>query len=433
MSAGDFVFGIMGAHTRQCRDFSEQDIHFLEAIANILTIAVLRWQAVEALDQVNMGLQETRRYLTSLMETSTDAIVSTSQEGDVVLCNKGTNTLLGYREEELIGHSVEVLYESEEEAAELMRQMREGGGTAEGFETTLRAKDGNLIPVLTSASIFYDQEGQEAGTVRFSRDLRERKRLEDELRMATEEVQKAHDSLERAQKTAIAAQKLEAMGRLTAGVFHEIQSPLNVITMRLQMMISDPDTSPEFDRHLRTLLEQAERVVKITQELLHLGRQRKPERHQFDLNELIRRTLGLLEHDLRQRNIRVVLEFAQDLQTVWGVEDGLTQVVLNLLTNARDVMPKGGQLGLSTADVQADDRKFVELRVEDTGEGIAPEHLKKIFDPFFTTKPEGEGTGLGLYICRGIIEAHGGDMWAESAPGGGAAFIARLPLRNRDA
>lgn len=101
-------------------------------------------------------------------------------------------------------------------------------------------------------------------------------------------------------------------------------------------------------------------------------------------------------------------------------------MVLNLLTNAKDAMPDGGQLVLSTKAVENNGKKFVELRVEDSGSGIAADHMDKIFDPFFTTKPEGEGTGLGLSICQGIVEAHGGSIRAENIPEGGAALVIQM-------
>jgi signal transduction histidine kinase len=109
----------------------------------------------------------------------------------------------------------------------------------------------------------------------------------------------------------------------------------------------------------------------------------------------------------------------------------MQQVILNLLTNARDAMPDGGRIYIKTSQAKplfSHEEKVVELRVEDTGPGIAPENIDKIFDPFFTTKPEGEGTGLGLSVCQGIVEAHGGIIWAENAPSGGAAFVVRMTV-----
>ncbi|MFQ5894174.1 MAG: sensor histidine kinase, partial [Nitrospinota bacterium] len=111
-------------------------------------------------------------------------------------------------------------------------------------------------------------------------------------------------------------------------------------------------------------------------------------------------------------------------------QDQLQQVVLNLLTNAKDAMPKGGQLTLCTEKVREDGTPFVEFRVEDTGEGIAPEHMEKLFDPFFTTKAEGTGTGLGLAICQGIVATHGGTIWAENMTDGGVAFVVRLAVES---
>ena len=120
------------------------------------------------------------------------------------------------------------------------------------------------------------------------------------------------------------------------------------------------------------------------------------------------------------------LALSEGLPPVSADQGQLQQVVLNLLTNAKDAMPDGGRLVLSTKTVENNGKKFVELWVEDSGSGIAADHMDKIFDPFFTTKPEGEGTGLGLSICQGIVEAHGGSIRAENIPEGGAAFVIQM-------
>ncbi len=126
------------------------------------------------------------------------------------------------------------------------------------------------------------------------------------------------------------------------------------------------------------------------------------------------------------QNISLELKLDGGLPPVSADQGQLQQVVLNLLTNAKDAMPDGGQLVLSTKAVENNGKKFVELRVEDSGSGIAADHMDKIFDPFFTTKPEGEGTGLGLSICQGIVEAHGGSIRAENIPEGGAALVIQM-------
>ncbi len=177
-----------------------------------------RKRAEEALQAANAELRETKRYLASLIEDSPDGIIATNREGDVVLFNRGAEALLGFRQEEIIGQRVAQLYESVEKAKEVMRQMRKQGGTVSAFETVLQAKDGTRIPVLISASILYDEEGQEVGTVGFNKDLRERKRVEEAL-------QKAHDELglrveERTAELDKARERLQYLLTVTPGIIY---------------------------------------------------------------------------------------------------------------------------------------------------------------------------------------------------------------------
>ena len=259
-----------------------------------------------------------------------------------------------------------------------------------------------------------------------SREDLERKRAEEELWAAHEGLQSAYEKLERTQEQLIRSEKLAAVGRLTAGVSHEILNPLNIISMSHQLMLDDPATPQAVAQQLDILQGQVHRITKITQDLLSFSRQREPERCPVDVNEVITRTLGLMESELRLDNIKVELRLAEALPPILADQDQIQQVVLNLLANARDAMPGGGRLSLLTDMVLDDGQRFVELRVENTGPNIAPEHLDKLFDPFFTTKPEGEGTGLGLSICQGIIESHGGSIRVENVSGGGVVFTVRL-------
>ena len=380
--------------------------------------------------QTEEALEETRLYLVSLIESSTDAIISTNKKGFVVLFNKGAEALLGWRREEVVGQRVTMLYENEEQAKGVKGQILKRGGMVSAHETTLLAKDGTAIPVLISASILYDEKGNKAGTVGFAKDLRERKRAEEELRAAHEELKQAYDNLERAQEVVVASEKLGALGRLTVGVSHEILNPLKNLTMQLHGMIEDPATQPKNPRILRGLEEQADRIAKISQDLLHFARQRPPERRPLDLNETIERALSLLEHELKRDNIAVELKVAEKMPPISADHDQIQQVVLNVLTNACDAMKEGGRLTLSTEVVKKEGRGFLELRVEDTGRGIPKEHLDKLFDPFFTTKTEGQWKGLGLSICHGIIESHGGSIKAESEVGRGTTIIIRSPLEH---
>ncbi|MEE8503633.1 MAG: PAS domain S-box protein, partial [candidate division NC10 bacterium] len=181
-----------------------------------------RKQAEPAGLAANIELQETRRYLSRLIESSTDPIISTDKEGKVVLFNEGAEFLLGYRAEEVTGRRVSELYESEERAKEVMREMRKRGGAVSAFETVLRAKDGSSIPVLISASILFDEDGQEAGTVGFNTDLRERKRAEDALRKAHDELEKRVE--ERTAELKEAQARVEYLLTVTPGIIYTNQA-----------------------------------------------------------------------------------------------------------------------------------------------------------------------------------------------------------------
>ncbi len=135
-----------------------------------------------------------------------------------------------------------------------------------------------------------------------------------------------------------------------------------------------------------------------------------------------------MEPDFRLSNIDLDLKLDEKLPMVSLDQDQLQQVMLNLLSNAQEAMSGGGRLSLYTCTVQTNGKRWVELRVEDTGGGIDPSHHDKLFEPFFTTKPEGEGNGLGLAICKGIIDSHGGAMWAENNANGGASFVVRFEV-----
>ncbi|MBI4481686.1 MAG: hypothetical protein HY652_02225 [Acidobacteria bacterium] len=231
------------------------------------------------------------------------------------------------------------------------------------------------------------------------------------------------------------SEKLASLGQLTAGVAHEILNPLNVISGRVQMLSMRAPHEPELGKALDIISEQTRRIVKITDGLRrfsHTAAEKKP----LDVNDLLEKTLALLENDLRVRNIQVVRRFQPRLAAVMADADQLTQVFVNLILNAKDAMPRGGTLTLSTAldglRGSGSRRKEVVgnrilIAVTDTGCGIPAGDLEKIFHPFFTTKEPGKGTGLGLFVCHGIIENHNGAMEVLSREGEGTTFRISLP------
>jgi signal transduction histidine kinase len=215
---------------------------------------------------------------------------------------------------------------------------------------------------------------------------------------------------------------------LAAGVAHEINTPLAVISSYAQMLSKqlrgDARLSPVLDK----ITQQSFRAAEIANGLLNFSRTSTTEFRSTNLNQVIRDTLSLLEHQLKTAQIGIELDLAEDLPAINGNPGKLQQVFLNLLLNAKEAMPNGGSLRVTTAA-----NGHVEARITDSGSGIAPEHMKRIYDPFFTTKTQPKpgdrrGTGLGLSVSYGIIQEHAGKIHVESAIGAGTTFQLEFPL-----
>jgi len=228
----------------------------------------------------------------------------------------------------------------------------------------------------------------------------------------------------RAQKLLEQTERMVTIGQMAAGVAHEINNPLNAIVGMAELLCEDleDEGAKRMAEHIR---EQALRIGQITKNLLTFARPRPQEFAPVDINEVVREVVEMKSYQLRSNNITVVLNLTEPLPHVLGDKTQLQQVLLNLINNAEDAMSEqgGGTLGITTERGEG----LIRLLVEDTGKGIPPELLPHIFDPFFTTKPVGKGTGLGLAIVYGIVTGHGGRIWAENKPEGGARFVIELP------
>jgi two-component system NtrC family sensor kinase len=233
------------------------------------------------------------------------------------------------------------------------------------------------------------------------------------------------------------AEKLSSIGLLAAGVAHEVNTPLAVISSYTQMLTKQLRGRGEDADRLAPLLDkitkQTFRASEIVNGLLNFSRTGGAEFRATDLNSVVRETLGLLEHQFKTGNIELITDLEDDLPEIQGNSGKLQQVFLNLLLNAKDAMPSGGQLQVATRSGE-----FVTVTITDSGSGIAPEHVQRIYDPFFTTKTarkEGErrGTGLGLAVTYGIIQEHTGKIHVESEPGAGTTFALEFPLKVKPA
>ena len=243
-----------------------------------------------------------------------------------------------------------------------------------------------------------------------------------------EELESRMDELQRAHATLVESAKLAAIGELAASVAHEINNPLTVILAHSNLLLRQLPSDAPARKRVSTIEAEATRAGKIVRDLLSFARRREAKREQVSVHELLDRAIELLGPKLTGGRVEIERVFDRSLPAIAGDRDQLTQVFLNLITNALDAMEGGGRLVLQTGIHQEDDgQTMVGVSVSDTGQGISPEHRARIFEPFYTTKSDGRGTGLGLSVSLGIVRMHGGSIEVESKLGHGTTMRVTLP------
>lgn len=256
------------------------------------------------------------------------------------------------------------------------------------------------------------------------------------LREAQQEIKDVFDAKIELEEQVRQSEKLATVGQLAAEIAHEVGTPLGVIVGRAKHMVKKADSADEVRRNADLIGEQASRIARIIQQLLDYTRRGPPTRGPVDLNDLARGTLVLLEHQIEKRGVGVDL-IEDDLPHLYGSAGQIQQVCLNLMLNAIQAMPAGGTLSVVTGRVHrrkagleaAPERDYATLKVIDNGVGIPEGNREHVFEPFFSTKSgDGQGTGLGLAVSRGIVEQHDGWIAFEPRPDGGTVFTVFLPL-----
>jgi two-component system, NtrC family, sensor kinase len=271
------------------------------------------------------------------------------------------------------------------------------------FKLYLENRRGEKLIVNLSIVPIVDSTDQTTGCLIVMDDITRKVQLEDQL---------------------LQAEKLSSIGLLAAGIAHEVNTPITGISSYTQMLLKETPESDRRKRILEKIEKQTFRAAEIVNGLLNFARMNGSEFKELDINTLIRESLSLLDHQLRQNHIRVEPEYDRALPHVYGNSGKLQQVFINLFLNARDAMPAGGALNIKTGMNDS----MVMIDICDTGVGISQENIKRIYDPFFTTKTTGKGTGLGLAVTYGILQEHGGRIFVDSAPGKGTHFKIKLPI-----
>jgi PAS domain S-box-containing protein len=394
----DAPFGVLGAHTVSRRAFTGDDINFLQSVANVVALAIDRARSEEA-------VRRNEERMRAILEAAAEGVVIVNAAGRIEFVNAKMETMFGYDRLELIGEPLETILPERFREAHVGHRVGYFAAPRArpmglGLELAGRRRDGSEFPVEISLSFVRT----EAVAVGFITDVTARRGLE---------------------RAARQAEKLASLGTLAAGLAHEFNNPIGIISSRTELMLLEAESRalPEDVREdLSVLHRHAQRVSRIAHGLLSFARQSTGQPASVELNRLVEETLLLIENQLTKESVVVRRRLTPALPPLWGDANALQQVFLNLLTNARDALRGGGEITIETG--LASDRG-VRLIVRDTGSGIPPDVLPRIFDPFYTTKSE--GSGLGLSISYGIVRDHQGTIDVQSAPGKGTTFVLTFP------
>ncbi len=359
-------------------------------------------------------LREAYDFMNKIVQSSPNAITATDMKGNILIWNKGAEETLGYKASDVIGKmNIGKIY-PEGVARKVMQMLRsdESGeiGRLNSYPMVYVRRDGEIVEGNLSAAIIYDANGKEIASVGSFVDLRDRLQMERALRDTQEQL--------------LQSEKLAAMGRLTSQIAHELNNPLYGIMNTLELLKTEIPADNKRRKILEMALSETIRLSDLLRKMLSFSKPDQEERHPVDINSIMDEILLLHEKQLKENDINIAATFADGLGLVNASKNQLRQVFLNMVANARDAMPGGGTLSVGTGD----DTDKVYIEISDTGTGIREEHLDKIFDSFFTTKGEVKGVGLGLSVCYGFIQDHGGDIEVKSQVGEGTTFIISLPV-----
>ncbi len=375
----------------------------------------------EGWTETTRELMESFIFQRNLIENSMDGILGCDTQEIAVTYNRSMERILGYSKDEVLnkmtlGHFFQPA-EEKRLKAEMAEEKYGGPGRLFRFETAIRGKAGQSVPVQVSASALFNEK-EPAGMVCFFRDLREIRKLEQEV---ADQARILHQD------------KMMSLGRLAASVVHEINNPLagilnysRLMTRILSRGSLNEESRDKFSRYLNLIESETDRCSQIVSSLLTFSRKSPPAFGEVQAEEILRRCILMSQHKLRLSNICLEQDIEPNLPKIQGDFNQLQQCLINLVFNAMDAMPEGGTLTLGAS--YDPKKKIVTVSVKDTGTGISQENLPHIFEPFFTTKKEGYGVGLGLSTLYGIIQRHNGTADVETLPGKGTTFRLRFPV-----
>ena len=364
-------------------------------------------------DSILKSMAVMKDFQNNILNSMHEGVFTTDEEGNITSFNKAAERITGFKSSQVIGMKCrDVLRTPVCKKDCPLKKVLKTGQTMCYYETNIVNRNNQAIPVSTCLSALKDVKGKTIGIVEVFQDITELKGLQERL---------------------IQSEKLALMGRLAAGVAHEINNPISGILTYIKLLSQktqkgrfEQSELEKIKRYLTIIERETNRCGTIVRHLLDFARPAKPDIKPIDIKSVLEQGISLLQDQLKHQNIKINKEIASPLPKVMADFSQLQQVFMNIMLNASEAMPDGGELKIS---INAKEKDFVTVELSDTGYGIPEENITKIFDPFFTTKAEkeGKGLGLGLSIVQGIIKDHHGHIDVKSKIEEGTTFTIKLP------
>ncbi|HSE49395.1 MAG TPA: ATP-binding protein [Terriglobales bacterium] len=400
------VIAVLGLGKTMEGDFlSSEDVELLETLAGYIGIAIQNAVLYASLEQKVSEYERLKEFNENIVESISVGVLAVDLEDRIESWNSQMEVMYAMPRVEVLGKPLSEVFPAA--FNEEFYRVRQNAGIHNLYKFRLQTPAGDARVTNVAIAPLVTKKFHVIGRLIIVDDITERIGLESQLTQA---------------------EKMSSIGLLAAGVAHEVNTPLAVISSYAQMLAKQVAGDEKKSSLLEKITAQTFRASEIVNNLLNFSRTSGTEFSDISLNKVIGDTLSLLDHQMKVAKVKVVHELAEDLPLIHGNAGKLQQVFLNLFLNAKDAMPHGGTLTVSTANGSG-----VNVAIKDTGTGIEPENLRRIYDPFFTTKNnvrEGErrGTGLGLAVSYGIIQEHAGKIHVESEPGKGTTFYLEFPM-----
>ncbi len=403
------TIAVLGLGKTTNGDFlSSEDMELLETLGGYLGIAIQNGQLYASLQQKAAEYERLKDFNENIVESINVGVMALDMEDRIESWNAQMEVMYAVPRWQTLTQPLKAIFPAE--FVEEFNRMRQDAGIRNLYKFRLKTPAGEVRTVNVAIAPLVTRKFEVIGRLLIMDDITERVELEVQLSQAD---------------------KLSSIGLLAAGVAHEVNTPLAVISSYTQMLAKQLHGDPQKSGLLEKITRQTFRASEIVNNLLNFSRTSGSEIGDVDVNKVIADTLALLEHQFKVAKVEVQNALAPKLPPIQGNPGRLQQVFLNLFLNAKDAMPGGGTLRVATLNGES-----VSVCVSDTGSGIAPENIQRIYDPFFTTKTaprEGQarGTGLGLSVTYGIIQEHAGKIRVESRPGSGTTFTLDFPLSRK--